>query len=159
MSYGDDNESASDHDFGDLFGSEDEASDIDDGRSQSSTEEQGSPAAVPTATSSSPSPIATASNNKSNDLDNLFGSDDESDSEEEEDKRQTLKQRRFVLFPLYVYCIQLFFLSFSRIDSSEDEESSNRRSPARYEEEEEEREEYDEYEDQLSKKTTRRSFT
>lgn len=84
MSYEDDNESASDHDFGDLFGSEDEASDIDDGRSHSSTEGQNSPVALPVTT---PPPT------KSNDLDNLFGSDDESESEDE--SRQTLKHRRF----------------------------------------------------------------
>lgn len=89
MSYEEDNDSGSDHDFGDLFGSEDEASDIDDGRSQSSQE-----APQPT-TRSSPPPQAP----KANDLDNLFGSDDESGSaaeeeEEETNKRQTLKQRR-----------------------------------------------------------------
>jgi RNA polymerase-associated protein LEO1 len=87
MSYEDDNESASDHDFGDLFGSEDEASDIDDGRSQTSREASPPPPAQPVATQ-----------NKANDLDNLFGSDDESGSEQEEDnKRQTLKQRRLDL--------------------------------------------------------------
>ncbi|GAA5802306.1 hypothetical protein HPULCUR_007770 [Helicostylum pulchrum] len=127
MSYGDDNESASDHDFGDLFGSEDEASDIDDGRSQSSVEEN-NPSPVAAASPPPPAPApAQQPTNKSNDLDNLFGSDDESESDEE-DKRQTLKQR-------------------SRLESSEDEDT---RSPARYEEEE--REEYDEYDDQINKK-------
>jgi RNA polymerase-associated protein LEO1 len=89
MSYEDDNASGSDHDFGDLFGSEDEASDIDDGRSQSSNDQP-----VANATKPSSPPVTSA---KSNDLDNLFGSDDESESEEESDKRQTLKQRRFDL--------------------------------------------------------------
>lgn len=86
MSYEDDNESASDHDFGDLFGSEDEASDIDDGRSQSSAEGKNSPVTAPVMTTPPPT--------KSNDLDNLFGSDDESESGDE--SRQTLKHRRFV---------------------------------------------------------------
>jgi RNA polymerase-associated protein LEO1 len=90
MSYEEDNESGSDHDFGDLFGSEDEASDIDDGRSQSSA---GSPMAS-TQPLSAKSPPAPQQQNKSNDLDNLFGSDDESESEEEQQPRQTLKQRR-----------------------------------------------------------------
>lgn len=91
MSYEDDNDSGSDHDFGDLFGSEDEASDIDDGRSQSSVEERNSP--TPVTNTNSPPPTTST---KSNDLDNLFGSDDESESEPEEqvEKRQTLKQRR-----------------------------------------------------------------
>ncbi|KAI8644090.1 Leo1-like protein-domain-containing protein [Parasitella parasitica] len=80
MSFEDNDNSASDHDFGDLFGSEDEASDIDDGRSQSSIEQQNSPAPRPA--------------KQSNDLDNLFGSDDESASGDEPEKRQTLKQRR-----------------------------------------------------------------
>lgn len=84
MSYENDNESASDHDFGDLFGSEDEASDIDDGRSQSSAEGHNSGVAA----------VTTPPPTKSNDLDNLFGSDDESESEDE--SRQTMKQRRFV---------------------------------------------------------------
>lgn len=89
MSYEEDNESGSDHDFGDLFGSEDEASDIDDGRSQSSAEEQDSPAAPVTTAIKSP-----PTTNKTNDLVNLFGSDDDSESEQEVEKRQTLKQRR-----------------------------------------------------------------
>lgn len=89
MSYEDDNASESDHDFGDLFGSEDEASDIDDGRSQSSTDQQNSPV-VNTEKPSTP-PIKS----KPNDLDNLFGSDDESESEDDTKKRHTLKQRRF----------------------------------------------------------------
>ena len=95
MSYQEENESGSDHDFGDLFGSEDEASDIDDQRSSSSVEEQQqqqqpqSPTNATTATMKSP-----PASQKSNDLDNLFGSDDESDSEQEVEKRQTLKQRR-----------------------------------------------------------------
>lgn len=89
MSYEEDNESGSDHDFGDLFGSEDEASDIDDGRSQSSAEEQDSPAAPVTTVIKSP-----PTTNKTNDLVNLFGSDDDSESEQEVEKRQTLKQRR-----------------------------------------------------------------
>ncbi|KAG2193673.1 hypothetical protein INT47_002315 [Mucor saturninus] len=92
MSYENDNESASDHDFGDLFGSEDEASDIDDGRSQSSAEGHNSPVAT----------VTTPPPTKSNDLDNLFGSDDESESEDE--SRQTMKHRS------------------SRIESSEDED-------------------------------------
>lgn len=105
MSYGDDNESASDHDFGDLFGSEDEASDIDDGRSQSSVEEN-NPSPVAAASPPPPAPApAQQPTNKSNDLDNLFGSDDESESDEE-DKRQTLKQRRFNTRKLFLY----FFL-------------------------------------------------
>lgn len=101
MSYEDDNDSGSDHDFGDLFGSEDEASDIDDGRSQSSVEEQNSPAPV---TNTSPPPTTTT---KSNDLDNLFGSDDESESEPEEqaEKRQTLKQRRL----FHIYSLSLLY--------------------------------------------------
>lgn len=82
MSFEDNDNSGSDHDFGDLFGSEDEASDVDDGRSQSSVEQQNSP--VQESSTIKPS----------NDLDNLFGSDDESASEDEPEKRQTLKQRR-----------------------------------------------------------------
>jgi len=84
MSFEDNDNSGSDHDFGDLFGSEDEASDIDDGRSQSSIEQQNSPVQTSTATTTK----------ATNDLDNLFGSDDESASEDEPEKRQTLKQRR-----------------------------------------------------------------
>lgn len=82
MSYND--ESGSDHDFGDLFGSEDEASDIDDGRSEQSTHSpvpQRQPTPPPATTTTTPA-----------DVDNLFGSDDESESEPEQ--RQTLKQRR-----------------------------------------------------------------
>lgn len=85
MSYEDDNESSTEVDFGDLFGTEDEASDIDDGRSQSSAEGQNSPVAAPV--------MSNPQSTKSNDLDNLFGSDDESESEDE--SRQTLKHRRF----------------------------------------------------------------
>jgi RNA polymerase-associated protein LEO1 len=66
----------SENEFDNLFGSEDEASDIDDGRSQSS-----SPAPQPP-------PQQT-----SNGLDNLFGSDEEEESEEERPRRP-LKQRR-----------------------------------------------------------------
>lgn len=57
-------------DFGDLFGSEDEASDIDDGRSESPKQQ---PQTIPSQAS------------------NLFGSD-----EEEEQPRQILRQHRFV---------------------------------------------------------------
>ncbi|KAI8359121.1 Leo1-like protein-domain-containing protein [Choanephora cucurbitarum] len=78
MSFEDEeNQSGSDRDFGDLFGSEDEASDIDDGRSQSSHEAQPPPA-----------------QQTNNDLDNLFGSgESESESEQNDDQPQTLKSR------------------------------------------------------------------
>ena len=79
MSFEDEeNQSGSDRDFGDLFGSEDEASDIDDGRSQSSHEAQPPPA-----------------QQTNNDLDNLFGSgESESESEQNDDQQQTIKSRR-----------------------------------------------------------------
>ncbi|KAI9485999.1 MAG: Leo1-like protein-domain-containing protein [Benjaminiella poitrasii] len=102
MSYEDDNKSASDHDFGDLFGSEDEASDIDDGRSQSSetNASRSSPTPTPTQTTTS----------KTNDFDNLFGSSDEEPEEENAEKIQVLKQRS------------------SRLESSEDEQDVDRQS-------------------------------
>ncbi|KAI8054957.1 Leo1-like protein-domain-containing protein [Gilbertella persicaria] len=72
MSYEEENLSGSEHDFGDLFGSEDEASDIDDGRSPSPVQP--------------PLPV-------NNTLDNLFGSDDESEQEEEEEQQQQQQQQ------------------------------------------------------------------
>ncbi|GAN07075.1 hypothetical protein MAM1_0147d06565 [Mucor ambiguus] len=110
MSFEDNDNSGSDHDFGDLFGSEDEASDIDDGRSQSSVEQQNSPVQTTATTTKA-----------SNDLDNLFGSDDESASEDEPEKRQTLKQRRA-----------------RTPQSSEDERDAGRKSPTGYEDDMEE---------------------
>ncbi|KAF1806420.1 Leo1-like protein-domain-containing protein [Mucor lusitanicus] len=124
MSFEDNDNSGSDHDFGDLFGSEDEASDIDDGRSQSSVEQQNSPVQTTTATTTK----------ASNDLDNLFGSDDESASEDEPEKRQTLKQRRA-----------------RTPQSSEDERDTGRKSPTGYDDDMEEDED-NHYDNQSNRK-------
>ncbi|CEP09090.1 hypothetical protein [Parasitella parasitica] len=123
MSFHDNDNSASDHDFGDLFGSEDEASDIDDGRSQSSGEQQNSPAPAPAPTKAS------------NDLDNLFGSDDESASEGEAEKKQTLKRKRA-----------------RTPQSSDDERNSGRRSPTRHDNDVEDDDDDNQYGSQTNKK-------
>ncbi|KAI7906433.1 Leo1-like protein-domain-containing protein [Cokeromyces recurvatus] len=88
MPYEDDDKNTSDHGFGDLFGSDDEASDIDDGRSQFSEEQQTTSAA----NTLKSSPVLSSTAAKTNDFDKLFGSSDE-ESEEKIEKKQTLKQR------------------------------------------------------------------
>ncbi|KAI8976992.1 Leo1-like protein-domain-containing protein [Mycotypha africana] len=85
----------SEHDFKDLFGSEDEASDIDDGRSQVSANEdqqqqQASPSPLPQATSN-------ISNDENDDLEDLFGgsgSEPEEENDDEHLKRKSPSQKR-----------------------------------------------------------------
>ncbi|KAI8351544.1 Leo1-like protein-domain-containing protein [Blakeslea trispora] len=86
MSYEEEQQSGSDRDFGDLFGSEDEASDIDDGRSQSSQEVAAAPQPQ------LQQPQLQQPQQQNNDLDNLFGS---GESESESEAVQPPKEQRY----------------------------------------------------------------